>query len=152
MHVRGVAVFFLQKMQTIVCVASFYFCVSSFKKFCLGTSKCHDQNTSDLTLHQPIRLQYSERGNKKAISVDVPWYRMCEVFSFQGHMGIFITGGGGGGGGGAELLKTHFQQKSRGGCAIKKQYFHISPPPCFYTPASVNCVLVPYLASLCKSV
>ena len=33
-------------------------CVSSVKKYRLGTSKCHDHNF--LTFHQPIRLQYFE--------------------------------------------------------------------------------------------
>ena len=38
-------------------------CVSSVKKYLLGTSKCHDHDT--FTLQQPIRLQHFERGNKK---------------------------------------------------------------------------------------
>ena len=38
-------------------------CVSSVKKYRLGTSKCHDHDI--LTLHQPIRLQHFERGNEK---------------------------------------------------------------------------------------
>ena len=42
-------------------------CVSSVKKYRLGTSKCHDHDI--FTLHQPIRLQHFERGNEKYSSV-----------------------------------------------------------------------------------
>ena len=41
-------------------------CVSSVKKYRLGTSKCHDHNI--FTLHQPIRLQHFERGNENSMS------------------------------------------------------------------------------------
>ena len=37
-------------------------CVSSVKKYRLGTLKCHDHDI--LTLHQPISLQHFERGNE----------------------------------------------------------------------------------------
>ena len=42
-------------------------CISSVKKYRLGTSKCHDHDI--FTLHQPIRLQHFERGNEKHVSV-----------------------------------------------------------------------------------
>ena len=37
-------------------------CVSSFKKYRLGTSRCHDHNI--FTLHQSIKLEHFERGNE----------------------------------------------------------------------------------------
>ena len=48
-------------------------CVSSVKKYGLGTSKCHDHNI--LTLHQPIRLKYFEQGNENEdwMSVKPSW-------------------------------------------------------------------------------
>ena len=55
-------------MQTIVSVTSFglLHMISKGKKYRLGISKCHDHDI--LTLHQPIKLYYFERGNGKVLS------------------------------------------------------------------------------------
>ena len=59
MHVSGLAVP-RNNTQTIVFVLLLFdCCASSAKKYCLGTSKCHDCDL--LTLHQPIRLQVTRK-------------------------------------------------------------------------------------------
>ena len=67
MHVNGLAIS-RNNMQIIVCVTSFR--LLRFKCqdiYCLGTSKCHDQDI--LTLNQPIRLQHFDRGYMNVFSL-----------------------------------------------------------------------------------
>ena len=52
--------------EPLLALRLFDCCVSSVKKYRLGTSKCHDHDI--LTLHQPIRLQHFEQGNEKPVS------------------------------------------------------------------------------------
>ena len=51
--------------EPLLALRLFDCCISSVKKYRLGTSKCHDHDI--LTLHQPIRLQHFERGNENII-------------------------------------------------------------------------------------
>ena len=48
--------------KPLLALRVFDFCVSSVKKYRLGTSKCHDHDI--FTLHQPIRVQHFEQGNE----------------------------------------------------------------------------------------
>ena len=50
---------------TLLALRLFNCCVSSVKKYRLGTSKWHDHDI--FTLHWQIRLQHFERGNEKKI-------------------------------------------------------------------------------------
>ena len=48
--------------EPLLALRLFVCCVSSVKKYPLGTSRCHDHDI--FTLHQPIRLQHFEGGNE----------------------------------------------------------------------------------------
>ena len=54
--------------KSLLMLRLFDCCVSSVKKYRLGTWKCHDHDI--FTLQQPIRLQHFERGNEKSECVD----------------------------------------------------------------------------------
>ena len=58
-------------------------CISSVKKYRLGTSKCHDHDI--LTLHQSIRLQHFERGNEKRKSYFSDG-EICMVYMYHAHV------------------------------------------------------------------
>ena len=53
---------FLTIREPLLALRLFDCCVSSVKKYRIGTLKCHDHDI--LTLHQPIRLQHFEWGNE----------------------------------------------------------------------------------------
>ena len=61
MNVSGLTLFATIR-KPLLALRLFDCCVSSVKKYRLGTSKCHDHDI--LTLQQPIKLQHFERGNE----------------------------------------------------------------------------------------